>query len=105
MMLFKEDTPDPNLVAICKGNETYMFPGQKQLQMVLVSLRLIPGSPLAVWLNAVFNTVCNLLPWSRIPAISDSFSCVGFKPSTVRSRAYLALIVNIKNPKPVCKAT
>jgi hypothetical protein len=36
MMLFKEDTPDPNLVAICKGRETYMFAGQKQLQMVLV---------------------------------------------------------------------
>jgi hypothetical protein len=36
MMLFKEDTPDPKLVEICKGHETYMFNGQKQLQMVLV---------------------------------------------------------------------
>ena len=60
MMLFKEDTPDPNLVAICKGNETYMFPGQKQLQMVLVSVRPNSGLPLAVWLSAL----CNLLPWS-----------------------------------------
>ena len=52
MMLFKNNDPDEKLVAICKGYETYMFGGQKQLQtfLVLTGVLMIPimllGKPL-----------------------------------------------------------
>ena len=52
MMLFKNNDPDEKLVAICKGYETYMFGGQKQLQtfLVLMGVLMIPimllGKPL-----------------------------------------------------------
>ncbi len=39
MMLFKEDKADEKLVEICKGHETWMFNGQKELQMVLVNYK------------------------------------------------------------------
>lgn len=36
MMLFKGADPDPKLAAICKGKETFMYPGQYYIQVFLV---------------------------------------------------------------------
>eukprot|EP00095_Tigriopus_kingsejongensis_P004409 snap_masked-scaffold93_size381549-processed-gene-2.18 protein:Tk04409 transcript:snap_masked-scaffold93_size381549-processed-gene-2.18-mRNA-1 annotation:"vacuolar proton translocating atpase 116 kda subunit a" len=36
MMLFKGADPDPKLVSICKGRETFMYPGQYYVQVFLV---------------------------------------------------------------------
>ncbi len=55
MMLFKSDTPDPALYAICEGKETYMFTGQHQLQafLVVAGVLMVPvmlfGKPLQIW--------------------------------------------------------
>ena len=57
MMLFKEDDPDPKLEALCHGFETYMFTGQRQVQMflVLTGVLMIPimlfGKPLHQYFN------------------------------------------------------
>ncbi|QQP37594.1 V-type proton ATPase subunit a [Caligus rogercresseyi] len=54
MMLLKEDSPDPALEALCGGKETYMFPGQREIQRVLLffGLCMVPimffGKPVKV---------------------------------------------------------
>ncbi len=57
MMLFKEDAGDPDLQKACEGRQVYMYPGQKQIQTVLVLLGvlMVPimlfGKPLYIHLG------------------------------------------------------
>ena len=62
-MYFQNVESDPKLHAICKGYETYMYPGQRMVQMILVvvGVLMIPimlfGKPIHTIMGKTFVSV------------------------------------------------